>query len=88
MFDDVFDKKGQLLLSRNTPKISSPLNTLGYSRYDVIQVVTLAVIQAIATYLYLSCSLHDPHCRKLFLKNKQLRSHLMHLGLVSQTMSH
>ena len=33
MFDDVFDKKGQLLLSRNTPKITAPLNSLGYSRY-------------------------------------------------------
>jgi hypothetical protein len=33
MFDDVFDKKGQLLLSRTTPKITAPLNTLGYSRY-------------------------------------------------------
>lgn len=32
MFDDVFDKKGQLLLNRNTSKIASPLNTLGYSR--------------------------------------------------------
>lgn len=28
-------------------------------------------------------SLHDPHCRKLFLNNKKLRSHLMQLGLVS-----
>ena len=28
-------------------------------------------------------SLHDPHCRKLFLNNKKLRSHLMDLGLVS-----
>ena len=28
------------------------------------------------------CSLHDPHCRKLFLRNRKLRSHLMQLGLV------
>ena len=27
-------------------------------------------------------SLHDPHCRKLFLNNKKLRTHLTHLGLV------
>ena len=35
MFDDVFDKKGKLLTSRNTPKISSPLHTLEYNRYDM-----------------------------------------------------
>ena len=28
-------------------------------------------------------SLHDPHCRKLFLNNKKLRTHLINLGLVS-----
>ena len=37
MFDEVFDKKGALLLSRNTPKVISPLNTLQYSRYRYIQ---------------------------------------------------
>ena len=35
MFDDVFDKKGKLLTSRNTPKISSPLHTLEYNRFDM-----------------------------------------------------
>jgi hypothetical protein len=32
MFDEVFDKKGALLLSRNTPKVLSPLNSLQYNR--------------------------------------------------------
>ncbi|XP_064396735.1 uncharacterized protein LOC135343685 isoform X2 [Halichondria panicea] len=59
MFDDVFDKQGKLLQSRDTPKITNPLHSLGYS------------------------SLHDPHCRKLFLNNKSLRSHLMDLGLIT-----
>ena len=33
MFDEVFDKKGALLLSRNIPKVISPLNSLQYNRY-------------------------------------------------------
>lgn len=32
MFDDVFEKQGKLFHSRDTPKISNPLNSLGYSR--------------------------------------------------------
>ena len=32
MFDDVFDKEGRLLSSRNVPKFTSPLNTVGYNR--------------------------------------------------------
>lgn len=59
MYDDVFDKQGKLFIGRNTPKIVSPLNTIGYS------------------------SLNDPHCRKLFLNNRKLRSHLMTLGLIT-----
>ena len=35
MFDDVFDKKGELLQDRNISKFESPLKSLGYSRYVV-----------------------------------------------------
>jgi len=28
-------------------------------------------------------SLHDPHCKKLFLNNKKLRTHLTNLGLIT-----
>lgn len=38
MFDEVFDKKGDLLLSRNTPKVISPLNSLQYNRYKDVKV--------------------------------------------------
>lgn len=31
----------------------------------------------------MQCSLHDPHCRRLFLNNHALRDHLVHLGLLT-----
>ena len=31
-----------------------------------------------------SCSLHDPHCQRLFLNNCALREHLINLGLLTE----
>ena len=44
MFDEVFDKKGALLQSRNTPKIISPLNSLQYSRYPFMCVRIIIIL--------------------------------------------
>jgi hypothetical protein len=59
MFDEVFDRQGRLLSSRNLPKMTAPLSSLQYN------------------------SLHDPHCRRLFLNNRTLRDHLVKLGLLT-----
>jgi len=34
---------------------------------------------------FVHCSLHDVHCRKLFMNNKHVKNHLVNLGLVSWT---
>ena len=77
MFDDVFDKQGRLLSNRNTPKITSPLTSIGYNRYNNY------ICGRPSLQCSLSNSLNDPHCRRLFLNNRALREHLVHLGMLT-----
>ncbi len=54
MFDDVFDKKGELLQNRNISKIESPLKTLGYSRCaSLINTYYIYIIYNIYIYIYI-----------------------------------
>ena len=90
MFDDVFDRQGRLFMGRNTPKVTNPLNSLQYNRLVnniCICNRSMRIMQQLDNcflLLLLSiCSLHDPHCKRLFLNNQSLREHLIQLGLLT-----
>ena len=48
-----------------------------------IDATTTCLVFIILLVMYTFYSLHDVHCRKLFMNNRHVKNHLVNLGLVS-----
>jgi len=76
MYEDVFEKKGSFI-KNPTHNISCPLS----QNYNRCNICLLAYYHFAPLHVP---SLHDSHCRHLYLNNHKLREHLINLGLITE----